>query len=195
MPTSVLVICIIQGILLLFTIGSTLFYFSQSEETVRENTRTQLEIQFEQMGLDGIEITESQIDQTIRLSEYFMAFGIISFSISILLFIGFCHGNRLTWYFYRTLGLVSAIFLTFGLFQLPRFIRVAMKTGDLQLYLGVASTLFSIVFSWAIYFILGTESAREFFSAICPTCRFKKIKPLNLFATKVSCKSCGDEWT
>ena len=195
MPTTVLVICIIEGTFLLLSIGSMIMHYTQSEESKRKQARVQLEMQFEQMGLEGMEITESQIDQVISIAGYVIAFSMIPFTISILLFFGFCFGNRLAWYFYRTLGLLGAILVTFSIFQLPLLINSATRTNDPQLYVAIVSMVFSIVYGWVIYFLLGTESAREFFGAICPTCRFKKIKPLDFFATKVSCKSCGTEWT
>ncbi len=196
MPPTVLAICILQGIYLVFGVFGFTTTLLQTPEEIREQTIIALQAEYEKRGLDPNRITEKEIERVIGISSSFKLTPLIGLILSALLFWGYWVGNRLLWYFYRTLGLLGAILLTLSfIFSLVTFSALLKEDPSGKPLFGFLLMLYSITISWGIYFILGTESARDFFSAICPRCRSKKIKPINFFATKVCCKACGTEWT
>ncbi len=194
MPTTVIVICILQGIYLIIDLITVATLYVESAKFKNEilNKKNSFDIQ---MGQDSQQITNKMIDQSIALTDGGLLFSLILISISALLLIGLIKGNRLTWYFHRTIGLLIAILSILNLAWLPMRFDAAIASGDLKTYLSLFITVIHILITWYYYFGIGTESARDFFSAICPRCRSKKIMPINFLATKVRCKSCGTEWT
>lgn len=118
--------------------------------------------------------------------------------VALALLLGFFVGHRLAWYFYRTLGLLGAILQSFNAVVLLAAVGFTIQGGDAlisEMAFRILSTLFSLATSWGIYFLLGTESARTYFGAICPTCQSKRIQMLGLFAKKAKCKNCLREWS
>ncbi len=194
-PNSVSVLCLLEIVMLLLNIACLWAYFSVPKETMRQQTAASLKLQYELLNFDLEEITEAEIDHEISINRDTQLITIISFPISLLVIVGFIFGNRFLWYLYRSVGLVFIIIGTLFLAYVPIFFYEAMICQALWMYLNVFSIVYVVAIGWGSYFLLGTKSAREYFGAICPTCQFKKIRLHNLFATKVSCKSCGTEWT
>lgn len=116
---------------------------------------------------------------------------LVALPVQALFIVGLVYGIRLLWYIYRTLGLLAAILSSISI---PPLLLSDPVEGIAPGTAQQAWLLFDIVWQWAAYFLMGTASARRYFSAICPYCSHRWIKPIGFFFGKAKCKSCHYVW-
>lgn len=98
---------------------------------------------------------------------------------------GLYYGNRLAWQIGRLLVLVEGIHL------LIKMVVKLQANAPVVLLLFIP---FFVVPHFLVFFLLGADSAREYFRLKCPQCDDLAVRAADFRYRRVRCRSCQHEW-
>ncbi|MER3415598.1 MAG: hypothetical protein C4297_05225 [Gemmataceae bacterium] len=118
----------------------------------------------------------------------------IAVTLGLLIVWGMIGGHRLAWQWGRIVGILGAIWYTFGLGVAIFFGKPAELIPLWQRFLSIIVGTVLALCLYVIFFALGRPSARQYFRLRCPSCGKFTNQAADFFFNRAKCRTCGIIW-